>query len=111
MNLMPVIPIPPEAADDFFRQQESLHAEHLRAVRRSRNAAWWVAGAACAIAVLEGVTMACLGPIHTVEWRLVRVDSATGVVDEVNQLREAPKSVNEANARFFLAQYVRDREG
>jgi type IV secretion system protein VirB8 len=111
MNEIHAIPIPAEAADSFFRQQESLHAEHLRATRRSRNAAWWVAGAASAIAVLEGVTMACLGPIHTVEWRLVRVDSATGVVDEVNQLREAPKTVNEANARFFLAEYVRHREG
>jgi type IV secretion system protein VirB8 len=29
----------------------------------------------------------------------------------VGQLREAPTTVNDANARFFLAQYVRLREG
>ncbi len=43
--------------------------------------------------------------------RMVRVDSATGVIDEVHQLRAAPQTVNDANARFFLAQYVRLREG
>jgi type IV secretion system protein VirB8 len=104
-------PIPAETADLFFAQTESLHAEHIRSTRRQRNAAWWVAGASVAMNVLMATAIAVTAPLHTVEWRLVRVDSATGVVDEVNQLRDAPKTVNEANARFFLSQYVRQREG
>ena len=111
MNDMGAIPIPPEAAEAFFRQQESLHADHIRSIARGRRAAWWVAGSAVAVAVLEAAAIASLAPIHDVEWRLVRVDSATGVIDEVNQLREAPKTVNEANTRFALGQYVRLREG
>ena len=104
-------PIPPETADQFFEQVESLQAEHIRATRRQRNFAWYVAGCSCAMNVLLATAIAFTAPLHTVEWRLVRVDSATGAVDEVNQLRDAPKTVNEANARFFLAQYVRQREG
>jgi type IV secretion system protein VirB8 len=111
MNDLAAVAVPPEAAQQFFQQVESLHADHLRAARRSRQAAWWVAGCAVSIAVLESTAIASLAPIHTVEWRLVRVDSATGVIDEVSQLREAPKTVDDANARYFLAQYVRLREG
>ena len=106
MNDMGAIPIPPEAAEAFFHQQESLHADHIRSIARGRRAAWWIAGSAVAVAVLEAAAIASLAPIHDVEWRLVRVDSATGVIDEVNQLREAPKTVNEANTRFALGQYV-----
>jgi type IV secretion system protein VirB8 len=111
MNRMGAIPVPPEVAEGFFRQQESLHADHIRSIARGRKAAWWVAGSAVGVAVLEAAAIASLAPLHDVEWRLVRVDSATGVIDEVNQLREAPKTVNEANTRFILAQYVRLREG
>ena len=111
MNDMAAIVVAPEAAEQFFLQVESLHADYLRAARRSRRTAWWVAGCAMCVAVLESAAIASLAPIHTVEWRLVRVDSATGVIDEVNQLRDAPKTVDDANARYFLAQYVRLREG
>ena len=111
MNEIAAVVVPPEAAEQFFSQVEGLQAEYLRSARRSRRAAWWVAGCAVCVAVLESAAIASLAPIHTVEWRLVRVDSATGVIDEVGQLREAPTTVNDANARFFLAQYVRLREG
>jgi len=111
MNDMAAIAVPPQAAEQFFAQVESLQADYVRSARRSRRAAWWVASCAVGVAVLEAAAIASLAPIHTVEWRLVRVDSATGVIDEVSQLREAPRTVDDANARFFLAQYVRLREG
>jgi type IV secretion system protein VirB8 len=111
MNDMAAVSVPLETAEQFFLQVESLQADNVRSARRSRKAAWWVASCAVGVAVLESAAIASLAPIHTVEWRLVRVDSATGVVDEVSQLRAAPKTVNDANARFFLAQYVHLREG
>jgi type IV secretion system protein VirB8 len=107
---MAAVAVTPEMAEQFYSQVESLQADYLRSARRSRRAAWWVAGCAVGVAVLESAAIASLAPIHTVEWRLVRVDSTTGIVDEVNQLRDAPKTVDDANARFFLAQYVRLRE-
>ena len=71
MNDLGAIPIPPEAAEAFFRQQESLHADHIRSIARGRRAAWWIAGSAVAVAVLEAAAIASLAPIHDVEWRLV----------------------------------------
>jgi type IV secretion system protein VirB8 len=111
MNDMSAIPVPPDLSDEFFRQQESLHAEHIRSIARGRRTAWWVAGCAIALAVLDSVAIASLAPLHSVEWRLVRVDSSTGAIDVVNQLTDAPKTVTEANARATMALYVQRREG
>ena len=111
MNEMSAIPIPQDAAADFFRQQESLHAQHIRSIAHGRKTAWWVAGSAVALAVLESAAIAGLAPLHRVEWRLVRVDSSTGTIDVVNTLTDAPKSISEANSRYFLSQYVQLREG
>jgi len=111
MNDLSAIPVPPDQADEFFRQQESLHAEHIRSIARARRTAWWVAGCATALAVLESVGIASLAPLHSVEWRLVRVDSSTGAIDVVNQLTDAPKTVTEVNARATMALYVQRREG
>ena len=52
MNDVLAIPVPPDLADEFFRQQESLHAEHIRSIARARRTAWWVAGCTIALAVL-----------------------------------------------------------
>ena len=46
MNDLSAIPIPPDLADEFFRQQESLHAEHNRSIARARRTAWWEIGRA-----------------------------------------------------------------
>jgi len=111
MNELSAAPIPEEHAGAFFAQQESLHADYLRARARQSRTAWWVAGCAVVIAVLETTAMATLAPLHQVEWRLIRVDSSTGNIDVVNQLTDAPKSISDANSRYFLGQYVLLREG
>lgn len=109
-NLFQARPIEPQTADAYFAHVESLEAAQIRAARRWRTAAWTVAGGACAVAVAACLALAELAPLHTVEWRLVRVDSTTGVVDEVSSLRDAPKDVNEATARYFVGRYVEARE-
>jgi type IV secretory pathway component VirB8 len=60
MNEMAAVVVSPEATEQFFSQVESLQADYLRSARRSRRAAWWVAGCAVCIAVLESVAIASL---------------------------------------------------
>jgi type IV secretion system protein VirB8 len=112
MNQLAAIPIPAEAGEEFFRQQESLHAQHIRSIARGRTAAWWVAGCAVAVAVLEAGAMAALAPLHSVEWNILKVPDS-GPVEVLTRLSsDAVKlTINEANARATLAQYVRFREG
>lgn len=104
-------PVPPDVAAEFFAQNESIAAERLRAERHSRRVAWTIACGACAVAVAACFALAVLGPQHSVEWRLVRVDSSTGQIDEVQSLRAAPKTLDEANLKALLYRYVMEREG
>ena len=113
MNDMSLIaqPVPPDVAEEFFRHNESLAAEQLRRGRRSVRVAWTVATGACLTAMAACFALAVLGPQHDVEWRLVRVDSSTGIIDEVQSLREAPKTLDDANIKSLLDRYVMQREG
>jgi type IV secretion system protein VirB8 len=111
MNDMTAVPVPPDYLEQFFQQQESFQAAHVRTARRAARTAWVVAGVSVFITVLAVGGIASFGPMHTVEWRAIRVDSSTGVIEDATLLREAPKSFTEANDRFMLANYVRHREG
>ncbi len=104
-------PITPETADAFFEQIDGLEMDYVRANQKSTKRAWRVAGVAVSVALLEGFAIASLAPIHTVEWRLLRVDNA-GPVDVVTTLDKTGQvlTLNDANARYFLSQYVRMRE-
>jgi type IV secretion system protein VirB8 len=108
---LPAQQVPPDLAKEFFEHTEAIAVELLRAERRSRRIAWTVAAAACAVAVTACFALAALAPQHTVEWRLVRVDSSTGQIDEVQSLRAAPKTIDAANIRALLYRYVMEREG
>jgi type IV secretion system protein VirB8 len=83
----------------------------VRSARAARRTAWYVAGCACGIAALATFAVASLAPLHSVEFRAIRVDSATGVIEDAQVLRDAPKSFTEVEDRFMLATYVRQREG
>lgn len=111
MNEMTTIehPLTPAEADSFFRHVESLQAEQSRGVRRSRNAAWIVAGCACFIAVASAYALAALGPQHSVEWRLVVLRNDTGGV-EVHSLGTAPKLATDEEKKALLFSYVMNRE-
>jgi type IV secretory pathway component VirB8 len=101
-------PITPETAKDFFEQIDGLEMDYVRANQKSTRRAWRVAGVAVTVALLEGFAIASLAPIHTVEWRLLRVDNA-GPVEVVTTLDKG-QVFTDANARYFLGQYVRMRE-
>ena len=109
--ILPAQQIPPDLAKQFFEHNEAIASELVRAERRSRRTAWTVAAAACAVAVTACCALAALAPRHSVEWRLVRVDSSTGQIDEVQSLRAAPKTIDAANIRALLYRYVMEREG
>lgn len=102
-------PIPPETADAFFAQLDGLEMDYVRANEKSRRAAWRFAAMFGGIALLETFAIASLAPMHTVEWRLVRVDNA-GPVEVVTTLDKSGQVFTDATARFFLGQYVRMRE-
>jgi type IV secretion system protein VirB8 len=96
----------------YFAEAKSWNSDALRAAERSRRLAWGVAGFASLLATVAVGAVAGLAPLKTVEPFVVRVDRTTGAVDVMTALKsERPVAYEEAVSKFFLAQYVRAREG
>ena len=96
----------------YFVEAASWDHDRLIAATRSRRLAWIVAGASAALAVAGVLAVAMLAPLKTVVPYVITVDKATGASEITSPLtgRLAP-SYDEAVTKYFLADYVRNREG
>jgi type IV secretion system protein VirB8 len=80
------------------------------ALRASRRVAWWVAGAAVTVAVLEALALASLTPLKTVVPYTITVDRQTGYVQQISGLQPGALTQDQAVTQSFLVQYVLARE-
>lgn len=98
----------------YFEEARDWDADKESRTKRSEKRAWTVAGALLVVAVLEGIGLASLAPLKTVEPFVIRVDNNTGVVDVVSTLTdtagEVDESAQEALDKYWLGQYIRNRE-
>lgn len=97
----------------YFAEAKRWDQDRLASALRSRRLAWCVAAAAGALAMAGVVAVAGLTPLKTVEPFVIRVDQATGAVDLARGLAEGsgPVRYEEAVSKYFIARYVRSREG
>ena len=73
----------------------------------SRRKAWWVAAGAGVLSLASILAVAALTPLKEApELHVVRVDNATGMIENVTQLNDAKEDYGERIARFFIHQYV-----
>ena len=104
---------PIEAEDDldeYFREGGSWAEDRAAGIRRSRRIAWWIAGGAGFIAVLEAIALVALTPLKTVEPYTLLVDKQTGYVEALTPVDGNLVTPDAALTRSFLAQYVIARE-
>ena len=94
----------------YLEESRGLERDILAELVRSRRLAWRVAGLACGTLGLVLVGFLVLLPLKKVEPFVVRVDSATGGVDIVSMLTEAPASYGEVVNKYWLNRYVLSRE-
>ena len=95
----------------YFDNARRWEQDLLLSAQRSKRIAWVVAASACALAVVSVGAVAALAPLKTVEPFVIRVDNSTGIVETVAALKETPARYDEAVTKYFLARYVRAREG
>lgn len=98
----------PEVAEEFFTQQDGLEMDYIRASERSRKMAWRVSLMLGVCCFVESCAIASLAPMHTVEWRLVRMDDKG--YDLLVNLDQAGQFYTDGHARADLDKYVRLRE-
>lgn len=104
-----------DSAEDlkaYFAEAQSWDRERFVAANRSKRLAWIVAGTASVIAVVGVASVAMLSPLKTVVPYVVTVDRSTGATEVTQQLRgDKTITYDEAVRKYFLASYVRAREG
>ena len=100
-----------EALDAYYAEAASWNQDRVQAMRSSQKVAWWIAGVAAAVALLEAVALVLLTPLKTVEPYTLMVDRTTGFVQALKPLDQSTISPDAALTQSFLVQYVIAREG
>jgi type IV secretion system protein VirB8 len=100
-----------ETLDAYYAEAASWNRDRVESVRSSRRIAWWIAGVAAMIALLEALALVLLMPLKTVEPYTLMVDRTTGYVQALKPLDQARIAPDAALTQSFLVQYVIAREG
>lgn len=95
----------------YLKEARSFDYDLRVSADRSKRLAWIIAGVSSAIAVAACTAVAILAPLKTVEPFVIRVDSATGVPEVMTSLSDGQEEYDEAVSKYFLARYIRTREG
>ena len=103
-------PSPPADRIAYYAQSESWAQDVQGALRASRQRAYWVAGAAVLVAMLEAIALVALAPLKTIVPYTITVDRQTGAIEIASGIRPGPLSQDVAVVQAFLAQYVLARE-
>jgi len=100
----------PETRASYYRGATSWAADSVDALKSSRRMAFWIAGVAAGIALLEAIALAGLTPLKTVVPYTIMVDRQTGYVQTIKGLEPGKLSQDSAVTQSFLVQYVIARE-
>ncbi|EIU9113116.1 type IV secretion system protein [Salmonella enterica] len=92
------------AAKEMARDRD---AELKKSLRSTRVGFVLSAGANIVLAV----AIACMAPLKSVEPFLLRVDNSTGYTDVVRPFNQTGDTFDEAVSRYFLTQFIENREG
>lgn len=96
----------------YFEEARSWDQERLSVALKSRRLAWIIATVAGILAIAAVTAVALLTPLKTVQPYVIAVDRATGATEITAELTgDNAVLYDEAVAKYFLAQYVRLREG
>ena len=94
----------------YLEESKGLERDFIEEQVRSKALAWRVAVASWVLLGLALGGYMLLLPLKKVEPYVVRIDNATGAVDIVTVLREAPQSFGEVVDKYWLNKYVLNRE-
>lgn len=95
----------------YFAEARSWDEERLRSLKRSQRIALVVAALGVLVGLAGIAAVVALTPLKRIEVVTVRVNQNSGAVDVQTQLTgKKPVAYDEAVTKYFLANYVRDRE-
>ncbi|ROT44553.1 virB8 family protein [Pusillimonas sp. NJUB218] len=98
---------PKLSLDDELARARGQERDLLAEILKSRRTAWRVAIGAGTLALASVIAVAGLTPLKAApELHVVRVDNATGMIENITSLADPKEDYGERIARFFIHQYV-----
>lgn len=94
----------------YFAAAASWDDDRVESALKSRKTAWGAFWLVLLVAAVEALALALLVPLKRTDAYLVRVDSSTGIVDNVVRVADTKLSSDEIMTRYFLRKYVVLRE-
>lgn len=110
MDHVPDIRITKAEEAAYYAAAASWDKDNVESAIKSKKNAWRAFWAMLILAAIEAMALAGLTPLKQTDVRLVRVDSSTGIVDNVVRLADARASYDEIMSKYFLRKYVTLRE-
>ena len=108
---MPKPSVKAEQEETYYQQATDWDVDQTQRSKQSEKKAWRVAVVTTAIALLSVASNFALFPLKEVEYRIICVDSVTGMVDvQRTTLDDAKTTQSEATDKYWLRRYVRTRE-
>ena len=95
----------------FIQAAKQFEQSEIDSVRRNNKIAWRITAVCLVLSGMAIGAVAALTPLKTTEPFMVRVDNNTGATDIVTTLKHSEKSYGEVIDKYWLAQYIRYREG
>lgn len=99
-----------ENLKDYFERSRRWEQDELRSALRSKRLAWTVAAVSMVGTIASVSAVAALVPLQKIEPFIIRVDTGTGITEAASLLKDAPSTLSDAQARYFIAKYVTARE-
>ena len=94
----------------YLEETRGLERDYLTEIVRSRRNAWRLAIACALLTALSLVAILGLTPLKTSTPFILRVDNATGHIDQLTQMNHLETSYGEVVDAYFLNLYVLNRE-
>lgn len=98
-------------ASQFIQSAKAFEQSEIERIRKFAKIAWGAAGVCLLVTGLAVGAVAALSPLKVAYPFVLRVDNNTGMTDIVSVMKEREDSYGEVVDKFWLAKYVRDREG
>lgn len=97
--------------EQYFKDARSFDYDRRISAVRWAKVAWIIAILSMITTVVSVTAVVLLTPLKTVVPFVIRVDDATGVPEVMTSLSDGQEEYDEAVSKYFLARYVRTREG
>ena len=98
-------------ANRFIQSARSFEQSEIDSIRRNNKIAWRIAVSSLVLAGLAIGAVAGLTPLKEKVPFVIRVDNNTGATDIVTTIKKTEQSYGEVIDKYWLAQYIRFREG